>query len=399
MPSDLIVDAAGVDELVRRAHRAGRIAVDLEFLWERTYAPIACLAQVAVGGEIALVDPIAGAPLGPVADLVADPSVDVVMHAPSADLTLLGLAFDTRPESLFDVQIAAGFVGLGSGQGLGALLERALRVTLDKSERYTDWSRRPLSARQVDYAAADVAHLLELADEIMARAAQMGRTEWVLEEHARRYGASARFVPEPAETYRRIKGQGRLSGRERAVLAELAAWREREARHRDRPASWLVPDRVVLELARRRPATREALAKERGMPERARGEDLDGILAAIARGLEAPEITLDGRTPPRLATRIDAITPLAAVLVASRAAAEELAPTLVATRDDIQAFLVSTLAGSPPEGPLAEGWRHDLVGRALTDLAEGRLALTGAAEAPFVVEVPSADGAGAADPA
>ena len=221
MPSDLIVDAAGVDELVRRAHSAGRIAVDLEFLWERTYSPIACLAQVAVDGEIALVDPIAGAPLGPVADLVADPGIDVVMHAPSADLTLLGLAFGTRPESLFDVQIAAGFVGLGSGQGLGALLERALGVSLDKSERYTDWSRRPLSARQIDYAAADVAHLLELADEIMERAGELGRTEWVLEEHARRYGASARFVPEPDETWRRIKGQGRLGGRERAVLAQL----------------------------------------------------------------------------------------------------------------------------------------------------------------------------------
>ena len=129
------------------------------------------------------------------------------------------------------------------------------------------------------------------------------------------------------------------------------------------------------------------------MPERARGEDLDGILAAIARGFEAPEITLGGRTPPRLAARIDAITPLAAVLVASRAAAQELAPTLVATRDDIQSFLVSALAGAPPEGPLADGWRHDLVGRALIDLAEGRLALTGTPDAPFVVEVPSADAA------
>lgn len=387
MSSDLIVDAAGVAELAERARRAGRFALDLEFLWERTYAPVACLAQLAVDDEIALVDPIQGAPLEPISEIVADPEIEVVMHAPSADLTLLGLAFDTRPAALLDVQMTAGFVGLGSGQGLGALLDRALSVRLDKSERYTDWSRRPLSERQLDYAAADVAHLLELADVLLGRAEERGREEWVREEHVRRYGPGARFVPDPEEAWRRIRGQGRLSAQERAVLARLAAWRERTARDRDRPTSWLIPDRVLLEIARRRPTDRPALSRERGMPERSRPEDLDEILAAIKEGMDSPGITLDGGIAPRLVARLDAITPLAAALVATRAGAEALAPTLVATRDEIQRFLASELADEPPTGPLAEGWRRELVGRALVDLADGRLALTGSPTQPFVTEV------------
>ena len=167
-PPEPVRDAAGVAAVVDDARREGRAAVDLEFLWERTYAPVACLAQVATSRGVHLVDPIAGAPLAALAGLVADPDVEVVMHAPSADLALLGMEFGVRPARLHDVQLTAGFVGLGAGQGLGTLLERVLRVRLDKGERYTDWSRRPLSRPQLEYAVADVAHLLELADRLQS---------------------------------------------------------------------------------------------------------------------------------------------------------------------------------------------------------------------------------------
>ena len=140
--------------MVAEARAEGRAAIDLEFLWERTYAPIACLAQLATPRGIHLVDPIDGAPLGPIAELVSDPDVEVVMHAPSADLTLLGHGLRHPARSACtDVQIVAGFVGLGAGQGLATLLERVLGRKLDKGERYTDWSRRPLSAAQLEYGA------------------------------------------------------------------------------------------------------------------------------------------------------------------------------------------------------------------------------------------------------
>ncbi|MEQ9092797.1 MAG: ribonuclease D, partial [Miltoncostaeaceae bacterium] len=174
-----IRDAAGVAEVVGSARASGRMALDFEFLWERTYAPVPCLAQVNVDGEIALIDPVQGAPLEPLAEVLDDPSVTVVMHAPSADLTLMALATGVAPTNLVDVQVTAGFVGLGAGQGLAALLERVLRVQLDKGERYTDWSRRPLSEAQNTYAAADVEHLLELSDRLDERAERLGRSEWV----------------------------------------------------------------------------------------------------------------------------------------------------------------------------------------------------------------------------
>ncbi|MFM8827917.1 MAG: ribonuclease D, partial [Actinomycetota bacterium] len=193
--TSILVTPEEVADLAGRVRTHGRMALDVEFLWERTYAPIPCLAQVATPDEIALVDPIEGGALDDIAALLADPAIEVVMHAPSADLTLFALGFDVRPSNLLDSQLIAGFVGLGAGQSLGALLQRVLDIRVPKTEGYSDWSRRPLSKAQLEYAATDVAHLFAMVDELMRRAADLGRTEWVLEEHERRYGPTARVAP------------------------------------------------------------------------------------------------------------------------------------------------------------------------------------------------------------
>src|SRR5262245_9248556 len=386
-------DAAGVAAVVEEARADGRAAVDLEFMWERTYAPVACLAQVATPQGVHLIDPIEGAPLLPVAELIADPAVEVVMNAPSADLTLLGMAYGLRPARLHDVQVTAGFVGLGAGQGLGALLERVLGVRLDKGERYTDWSRRPLSAPQLEYAAGDVAHLLPLHDELVRRAEALGRLEWVAEEHERRYGPGARLVPDPETAWRRVKGQGRLGARDRAVLAALAAWREEEARRRDKPASWVVPDRTLVEIARRRPRDRRALEGERGLPDRIRGATADGLLAALRAGEAAAPIAAGTPPPPEVQQRLEVLAPLGSVLVGARAAAIDLAPSLLATRDEIIAFLVAAIRGDVDGQPLAAGWRREIAGDALVELAQGRLALAAAPRRPYLAELPRDGGA------
>lgn len=389
---ETITDPAGVDAVVREVRAEGRAAIDLEFLWERTYAPIACLAQVATRAGVHLIDPIEGAPLGPIAELVADPDVEVVMHAPSADLTLLGMAHGIRPQRLTDMQITAGFVGLGAGQGLAALLERVLGVKLDKAERYTDWSRRPLSAAQLEYGAGDVLHLLDLADELARRAEALGRTAWVAEEHERRYGPDARILPDPDNAWRKVKGAGRLKPRDRSVLAALAAWREREARRRDKPASWIVPDRTLVEIAHRRPADRQALENERGLPDRIRGADADAMLAAIREGEAAPPVSMPPPPSPEVQQRLEVLGPLGAVLVTARAAGVDLAPSLLATRDEIGAFLVAAVRGDDLEGmSLATGWRRGLAGEALIDLAEGRLSLGVDPKRPFLAEIPRGD--------
>ena len=386
---ETITDPAGVDAVVRECRAEGRAAIDLEFLWERTYAPVACLAQVATRAEVHLIDPIEGAPLGPIADLVADPDVETVMHAPSADLTLLGMAYGIRPQNLTDMQITAGFVGLGAGQGLAALLDRVLGVKLDKGERYTDWSKRPLSAAQLEYGAGDVIHLLDLADELARRAEALGRTSWVAEEHLRRYGPDARILPDPANSWRKVKGGGRLSARDRAVLAALAAWREREAQRRDKPASWIIPDRTLVEIAHRRPASRQALENERGLPDRIRGADADALLAALREGEAAEPLTMPPPPSPEMQQRLEVLGPLGAVLVTARAAGVDLAPSLLATRDEIGAFLVAAVRGDDLSGmQLGTGWRRELAGEALIDLAEGRLSLGVDPRRPYLAEIP-----------
>jgi len=377
-----------VSALAGHARAVGRMALDVEFLWERTYAPIPCLAQVAVEDRISLVDPIAGAPLDEIAALLADPAVEVVMHAPSADLTLFALAFDVRPATLLDSQLIAGFVGLGAGQSLGALLGRVLDIKVAKTEGYSDWSRRPLTRAQLDYAASDVAHLFALVDELMARADALGRTEWVIEEHHRRYGPDARVAPDPFEAWRKVKGQGRLQPRERAVLRRAAAWREMEARRRDRPVGWLLPDRTLLEIARRRPAGPAALLDERGVPSAMREREAEGLIHAMDEGDRDPPLALGPPPPPRVQARLDTLTPLAQILLTGRAAAVDLAPTLVATRDDVDRFLACVLTGGDTDAhPLGRGWRREVAGNALCDLAAGRLGIAPLAEPPYLAEI------------
>ncbi len=386
---DVIRDADGVASVAADARSAGRVAIDFEFLWEKTYAPQPCLAQVAVRDEVHLIDPIEGAPLEGIADLVADPGVDVIMHAPSADLTLLSLQLGVTPANLADVQLIAGFVGLGAGQGLSTLLERVLKVRLDKGEQYTDWSRRPLTGRQLLYAAADVENLLRLHDELMRRAEELGRTDWVVEEHARRYGARARWSPDPDETWRRVKGQGKLSGKDRAVLRALARWREKEAARRDRPAQWICPDRTLLEIARRQPETREALMRERGLPDRMRPSDADAMLDAVAEGRAAEPVHLPSPPPPEVAQRLESLGPLGQILVAGRCAEVNLAPSLLATREEVETYLASVMTGGDGgDSPLASGWRHAIAGAALRDLAAGRIALGASPTRPFLREIP-----------
>lgn len=383
-----ITVAADVEALAERARASGRLALDVEFLWERTYAPIPCLAQVAVGDEVALIDPIDGAPLEPIAELLADPAIEVIMHAPSADLILFALAFGTRPSNVVDTQLTGGFVGLGAGQSLGALLSRVLDVRLAKTEGYSDWSRRPLTHAQLDYAAGDVAHLFALSDELMRRAADRGRVEWVREEHDRRYGPGARIAANPDEAWRRVKGQGRLDPAERAVLCRAAAWRETEARRRDKPVGWLIPDRTLIEVSRRRPRTAKALLSERGVPAAMRENEADGLLSAMAAGHDDPPIALGPPPPQHVQARLETLTPLAQVLIGARAAAVDLAPTLVATRDDVESFLAAVIVGEGVDGlALGRGWRREVAGDALIELAAGRLGIAPLEASPYLREI------------
>lgn len=383
----VLTAAPDIAAFAERCRQAGRFALDFEFLWERTYRPIPCLVQLAADGEVAIVDPVAGAPLDAVVSLVEDPAIETIMHAPSADLTLMALNFAARPRNVRDVQLIAGFVGLGAGQSLATLLDRVLGVRLTKVESYSDWSRRPLTDGQLLYAVDDVAHLAALYDELERRAAALGRDGWVAEEHRLRYGPDARYVTDPADAWRRVKGQGRLTARERAVLVEVAAWREAEALRRDRPPAWILQDRLALDVAKRKPRSRDELGRVRGLDDRMRDREAQALLDAVGRGIDAPEIPLPQAVNPELAQRLGVLGSLGQLIVGVRAEAAQLAAPLLATRDEIEAFLASRIRGEADGHPLATGWRKELAGDALAALAEGRLAIAPTDRPPYLAEI------------
>src|SRR5690349_20179014 len=275
------------------AKAAGRLGIDTEFISEGRYRPLLCLVQVVVddpgGSSVVLIDALAGdGPAGPIAELLADPSVEVVLHAGRQDVAILRRAWDTDFVTIFDTQIAAGFAGQSAQSGYGNLIGAVLGQRLAKSASYTRWDARPLSAEQLRYAVEDVAQLLELTDELKRRLRTTGRLEWAVEECRRLESSSEERDPETV--WERLPRISQLDPRSRAVARALAAWRERAASGEDRPVGSVLADQVVIEVARRRPSTLDELARIRGVHRSVLNRRGDGILAAVARGVADPPI-------------------------------------------------------------------------------------------------------------
>jgi ribonuclease D len=381
---DQITDAAQLDELVRAVREAGRCALDTEFVWERTYAPRLCLVQIATGDRLAIVDPMRGAPLEPIAGLVGDPVVEKVMHAPAADLTGFALHFGTRPQRIWDMQLAAGFAGYGGSLSLERALDQAIGIKLHHAEGFTDWAKRPLTATQVEYAADDVRHLLPARDALDARLEQLGRRSWAMEEMERRFGPGAPIAQDPDTAWRRVQGRGKLRAGQLAALVPLAAWREREARRRDLPTAWLVRDATLVELARRRPRTVAEAEAVRGLQLK-RGRQMDELLDVIRRGGgNDPERPPD--IPPELRNRVKVVLPLASAVLQAHCASAGVASELVATRDDLEATIRHAAGSGEPTPALLSGWRRELAGEALLRLLRGQVALRVVEGPPHVAE-------------
>ena len=387
MELEQITTGAALGPLLDQARAERRCAVDTEFVWERTYAPALCLVQLATAERLAVIDPLSGAPLDPVAKLMADPAVEKVMHAPSGDLAAFVLHHDVRPRNVFDTQVAAGFAGYGGSPSLERLLDQAVGVRLRHDEGFTDWSRRPLTPTQIEYAADDVRHLLPAARALRARLAGQGRQAWVDEEMAQRYGDGAKLVQDPELAWRRVSGRGRLRGEQVSALAAAAAWREREARRRDLPASWLIKDATLIEIARRRPRTARDAESIRGLQLR-KGAQLDGLLAAVAAAGPPPSGASEGDLPGEVRRRVRVVLPLASAVLQARCAEAGVASELVATRAELEALIASQAMGGDGGHPLLSGWRRELAGESLLQLLRGEIALRVLPRAPHVAEQP-----------
>lgn len=358
------------EELLPRMAATDRLAIDTEFHRERTYWPRVAVVQINVDGDIFLIDTLEVdiAPLGP----VIEGPVVVVMHAASQDLEVLDRACGTIPASLFDTQIAAGFVGM-STPSLASLVERFVGERLPKGDRLTDWFERPLREAQRSYAASDVAHLFTIHDLLTQRLEERGRLQWALDECelARTPGRPAL----PLElAWTKIKEARHLRGGAKAVACTLAAWREATAQKHDIPPRFVLSDLGLVGAAQRAPSTVEELRKVRGVDGRfLKDGGGSAILDAVERGRamdpsDVPMLPVD--QGPGLSNELRPAVTLVSAWLAQLGKDEELDAALVATRSDI----TDILRGAP-DARLASGWRADLVGQRVRDLVEGRAAL------------------------
>jgi len=361
-----------LERLAGRAREEGRLGIDTEFMPEGRYRPLLCLVQICVGEEVVVLDPLQdglGDP-APLAAVLADPAIEVILHAGRQDVAILRRAWDTTFANVFDTQIAAGFAGFSAQAGYTGLLHDVLKIRLEKSASFTRWDARPLTPEQLRYAREDVEHLLPLAGELRRRLNERERLEWAREEFL---GITeATDERDPDEAWRRLPRVSGLDPRARALARELAAWRERTAAAEDRPLGSVLRDPTLVELAKRAPKSPKELGQIRGAgPDVIRRRARD-ILAAVERGRDAPPVRLD--EGDRYSTdAVDGPTiALAEALVRARANEAGLAYELIAARADLAPVVVAARRSRPePDVRTLRGWRRELVGAELLELLAG----------------------------
>lgn len=356
-------------------------AIDTEFVWDRTYAPQLGLIQIATAEHCFLIDPLPIADLTPLAAILSSERIEKIFHASSMDLRILSEATGKAVAPIFDSQVAAALLGYGNQTSYSFLVEQFLGVVVDKSETYTDWLQRPLTQKQLDYAARDVTHLLVVYEHLKKELLDRGRLQWAIEEFAVLSGCGHKPEVDPRELYRTVRRCSTLDGRGLAVLRELAEWRDAEARRRNvRPAA-VMRDETMVETARRRPSTPSALSDIRGLDGREVRRNGDLIVSLIKKGQNIPEAALPipperSRTAPTTMAAVDLLW----AVVLAKATVSDVSPELLSSRSELRQ-LVEMFPSQDGELDVLKGWRHEIVGGDLLDLLEHKksLAFDGAA--------------------
>jgi ribonuclease D len=345
------------------------VALDTEFMRDRTYYPKLCLVQLAGETRHAAVDPLAaGIDLAPLFALLADPAVLKVFHAARQDIEIFYHLTGQIPTPLFDTQLAAMVCGYGEEVGYETLVAQLTKARIDKSSRFTDWSRRPLSPEQLAYALDDVIHLREVYQKLAQKLAGSGRGEWVAQELAE-LASPATYRQEPEEAWQRIKLRSR-DPRFLAIVQALAAWRERTAQARDLPRNRVLRDDLLLEVAANRPTSQDDLAKMRRISLDRRSAA--GAVEAVQAALAIPQASLPRAEPPPKQPRgLGPIVELLRVLLKLQCEEHHVAQRLVATSGDLEAIA----AEDAPEVGALKGWRYEVFGHAALALKRGELGL------------------------
>jgi ribonuclease D len=386
----VITTTEDLDRLTAAYAEAPFVTIDTEFMRERTYWPQLCLIQVARPGEgddaAAIIDPMAnGIELAPLFELLTNPKVVKVFHAARQDVEIFYNLAKAIPAPMFDTQVAAMVCGYGEQVGYETLVRKIAKAELDKSSRFTDWSRRPLTRKQLDYALGDVTHLRQIYLSLSAQLSKTGRGHWLAEEMAILTDPATYFTT-PSEAWRRIKARSH-SPKFLALVRELASWREAAAQERDVPRSRLIKDDALLEIATARPKTPDDLGKLRLLQREARKPEVaKEILAAVVRGETCPP---DERPrlppPPRRREGSAAVSDMLRVFLKARAEQLGVASKLLASSADLDA-----MAGEEdPDVPALKGWRMEVFGRDALRVMTGEVGLVARPGGVELIEIGS----------
>jgi ribonuclease D len=349
------------------------ITIDTEFLREKTYWPQLCLVQIANDDEAAVIDALApGIDLSPIFDILKDTGVIKVFHAARQDMEIFYNLMHELPKPIFDTQIAAMVDGFGDSVGYEQLVAKLAKATVDKSSRFTDWSLRPLSAKQIDYAVSDVTHLRVAYKKLAENLKIKGRASWITEE----MGILTRdetYNGNPDNAFRRIKSRAK-STRFLAILRELAAWREREAQRRDVPRNRVLRDEALVEIAHHTPTSASELARTRGLGDKiAQGRYGKEIIEAVERGQAVPNDQCPKlNNKPEMPRGIGPVTDMLKVLLKLKCESHDVAPKLVTSSADVELLAAF---GEKADIPSLKGWRRELFGEDALKIRTGEYGL------------------------
>jgi ribonuclease D len=347
------------------------LALDTEFLREKTYYPKFCLLQIATPEWVACVDPIALPSLDILFEAIYSPSIVKVFHSCRQDLEIFYQLTGKVPEPLFDTQIAAPLLGFQENPGYAMLVSSMLNINLNKAHTRADWSKRPLINAEIQYAADDVIYLCKIYQMMQQKLTELGRIDWLRRDFAELANPEI-YQVRPENAWLKIKGKNKLTGRQLSIVQALAEWREKTAQSEDRPKSWLLRDELLFDIAKLQPETVTELANVRSINERVvsrYGAELSQLI--IAAKNRAPKPLNEKGRPAKKTQQQEAILDILTALVRIRAEENALNPVILATRKDLEVLLFN----DDDECPLLHGWRYDMAGKELVGLLKGELLL------------------------
>lgn len=358
-------------QLCEQINQEPWIALDTEFLREKTYYPKFCLLQIAAPGWVACVDPLAIADLTPLLEAIYNPNITKVLHSCRQDLEIFFQITGKIPQPIFDTQIAAPLLGFQENPGYAMLVSSFLNINLSKAHTRADWSERPLSPDQIQYAADDVIYLCKIYTIMCEQLEKLGRLNWLESDFALLNNPEL-YQLSPENAWLKIRGKNKLTGRQLSILQTLSEWRERTAQTENKPRNWLLPDDMLLELGKLQPVTTADLAKVRNINERSVNRHGKVICELIDAARQRPPKPLHEKDGPSKKTQQhEAIMDVLSAVVRIRAEENSLNPVILATRKDLEQLLFGE-----EDSLLLQGWRYNMAGEELQGLLQGKYTLS-----------------------